>query len=82
MKTTLPDPSKMNNLLDKIIREFNLRNDAALARMLDIAPPVISKLRHGRTELSAAIVVRIHEATELPVSTIKKIAGLPVFVRQ
>ena len=35
-----------NRLLDTLIRHLNLKNDAALSRALEVAPPVISKIRH------------------------------------
>ena len=32
-----------NNLLDTLIKQLHLKNDAALSRALEVAPPVISK---------------------------------------
>jgi hypothetical protein len=37
-----------NRLLDTLIENLRLKNDAALSRALDVAPPVISKIRHHR----------------------------------
>jgi hypothetical protein len=37
-----------NNLLDTLIKHLHLKNDAALSRALEVAPPVISKIRHRR----------------------------------
>jgi hypothetical protein len=37
-----------DNLLDGIIARLRLKNDAALARALEVAPPLISKIRHRR----------------------------------
>ena len=31
-----------NHLLDSLIEKLNLKNDAALSRALEVAPPVIS----------------------------------------
>ena len=36
-----------NNVFDTVIKRFELKNDAALARQLGVAPPVISKCRKG-----------------------------------
>jgi hypothetical protein len=33
-----------NRVLDAIIRKLRLKNDAALSRVLEVAPPVISKI--------------------------------------
>jgi hypothetical protein len=37
-----------NHLLDILLGKMQLKNDAALSRMLEVAPPVISKIRHHR----------------------------------
>lgn len=37
-----------NNLLDSLIEKLHLKNDAALSRALEVAPPVISKIRLKR----------------------------------
>ena len=39
-----------NNLLDTLIKQLHLKNDAALSRALEVAPPVISKIRHRRLQ--------------------------------
>jgi hypothetical protein len=39
-----------NALIDVLIKTMSLKNDAALSRVLEVAPPVISKIRHGRLE--------------------------------
>ena len=41
-------PKINHRLFDDIIKEFALKSDAGLARFLDLAPPHISRLRHGR----------------------------------
>jgi len=68
---------KINQLLDHLIELGSLKNDAALCRVLQVAPPVISKLRHGTLPLGASLIIRAHEAFEISISDIKFIAGLP-----
>lgn len=68
---------KINNLLDHLIELGGLKNDAALARILEVAPPVLSKLRHGTLPLGASLIIRAHEAFEVSIADIKFIAGLP-----
>lgn len=65
-----------NTLLDWAIDKLNLRNDADLARKLSISPGVISKLRHGHLAVGPALLVKIHEATDVPTKELKKIAGM------
>ncbi len=64
----------MNHLIDYLLSEYNIRNDAALAHVLEVHPPTISKLRHGRMSLTAGVILKIHEAFDMPVKEIKRIA--------
>ena len=64
-----------NNLLDALITKMKLKNDAALARRLRVAPPVMSKLRHGRLSLGAVLLLRMHEETGLPIAHLRALAG-------
>jgi len=60
-----------NDLLDLVTEMVKARNDAQLARALGVAPPVISKTRHGRLPVGAALVIKIHEATKMTSREIK-----------
>lgn len=64
----------MDHLLDYLRREYKLRSDAALAERLEISQPVISKLRTGRINLTPSIILRIHDAFDIPIAKIKRIA--------
>lgn len=66
-----PDP-----LLDAVKVRLKLKNDAALSRLLDVAPPVISKLRHRRLPVSPALLLRIHDETGLPVDELRGLMGV------
>lgn len=66
-----------NQMLDKMIATLGMKNDAALARALEVAPPVLSKLRHGRLSFGCALVVRTHELTGWTIREIKGDLGLP-----
>lgn len=60
-----------NKFLNTLLERFMLKNDAALARALDVAPPVISKLRHGKLRIGDSMLVRVHELTDLPIREIR-----------
>lgn len=64
-----------NNLLDFMMENLKCKNDAALSRALDVAPPVISKIRHNRLPISAALLIKMHELTALPVRELREIMG-------
>jgi hypothetical protein len=51
-----------DNLLDSLIERLNLKNDAALSRALEVAPPVISKIRHRRLPVGASMLIRSGQA--------------------
>ena len=61
-----------NYLLDEIIRKLDLKNDAALARILEVAPPVISKIRHHTLPIGATILIRMHEVTDFSIRELRE----------
>jgi hypothetical protein len=66
-----------NPLFDTLIKKLKLKNDAALARKLDVTAPVISKIRHRTLRIGATMLVRMHEASELPVQELRNLMGKP-----
>ena len=48
--------------------KLKLQNDAALFRALEVASPVLSKLRHRRLPLGAPMLIRLHEESDLSVA--------------
>lgn len=52
-----------NKLLDAVIDKLGLKNDAALCRVIEVPPPVVSKLRHGRLPIGPSLLIRLHEET-------------------
>lgn len=71
----MPKQYDINNLLDTIIEALNLKNDAALARALTVAPPVISKLRHRRLPVGAGMLIRMHEVSRLEIRELRELMG-------
>jgi plasmid maintenance system antidote protein VapI len=63
--------NSVSDLLDYIIKEKQLKNDAALSRALEVSPPCISNLRKGTIKLGASYILNIHEYTGLSVKEIK-----------
>jgi hypothetical protein len=64
-----------NNLLNYLLQHRGLKNDAALSRWLQLAPPVISKLRHREREVSASMLICVHDQTGIPVRTLRDLMG-------
>ena len=67
-----------NKVLDAIIERLNLKNDAALSRALEVAPPVISKIRHRTLPIGATILLRMHEVSEFSIRELKGLMGVSV----
>jgi plasmid maintenance system antidote protein VapI len=58
-------------ILDVLKEKYDLKNDAAIAKALDIAPPIVSRIRNGKSNVSAEIILKIHETFGMPVADIK-----------
>lgn len=72
---TMPNTYDPNRLLDALIEKLRLKNDAALSRALEVAPPVISKIRHGRLPVGASMLIRMHEETGLSIAELRQLMG-------
>ncbi len=64
-----------NRLLNSLIEKLHLKNDAALSRALEVAPPVISKIRHRRLPVGASLLIRMHEVSELSIRDLRILMG-------
>lgn len=64
-----------NRLLDTLIQNMGLKNDAALSRLLEVAPPVISKVRHYRLPVGASLLIRMHEVSDLSIRDLRYLMG-------
>jgi hypothetical protein len=66
------DPS---HLLDTLRERMKLKNDAALSRALEVAPPVISKIRHRKLPVGASLLIRMHEVTDMSIRDLRDLMG-------
>jgi plasmid maintenance system antidote protein VapI len=60
-------------LLDAVKELYSIKNDAELSRTLDVPPPTISKIRSGKVNVSADMILRIHEYLGMPVADIRSL---------
>ena len=70
-QVTFNPDNLLNTLLDRLV----LKNDAALSRALEVAPPVISKIRHRRLPVGASLLIRMHEVSNLSVRELRDLMG-------
>jgi hypothetical protein len=66
-----------DNVLDAIIAKLKLKNDAALSRALEVAPPVISKIRHRTLPIGATILLRMHEVSDFSIRELRALMASP-----
>ena len=71
-----------NRLLDAIIARLRLKNDAALSRALEVAPPVISKIRHNTLPIGATLLLRMHEESNFSIRELRELMVKPREVEQ
>lgn len=63
-----------NKLLDTLIEKMQLKNDAQLCRALEVQPPIISKIRHGKLPVGATILLRMHEKSTMSIRELKDLS--------
>ena len=59
-----------NRLLDFLIEKTRAKNDLALSRKLDVAAPVLSKIRHRRMPVGATLLLRMHEICDVSIADV------------
>ena len=64
-----------NHLLDTLRDKMKLKNDAALSRALEVAPPVISKIRQRTLPVGASLLIRMHEVTQMSIRDLRDLMG-------
>lgn len=76
-RTDLPDLGSYdsNHLLDSILDQLHLPDDAALCEALEVDESVISDLREMRREVDAALLIRMHELTDISIVGLRNILG-------
>ena len=63
------------NFLNRLLGKMQLKNDAALARVLEVTPAVVSRIRNKRVPVSANLLLMIHETTEIAIPELRRMMG-------
>ncbi|RZT10181.1 hypothetical protein SAMN05216319_1366 [Duganella sp. CF402] len=73
----VPDEQEYSpaRLLDVLVARLRLKNDAALSRLLGVEAPTISKIRHKRLRVGAAMLLRMHEVSHLSIDELRALMG-------
>lgn len=64
-----------NRLLDALLTKLKLKNDAALSRVLDVNPPVLSKIRHRTLPVGASLIVRMQDVSNFSLKKMRALMG-------
>lgn len=60
-------------ILDELQKRFDIKNDRQLSIKLEVAPPVLSRIRNGKAKVSAEVMIAIHESFGLSIAEIKEL---------
>lgn len=74
----LNDPNyRPGRFVDWLVHEvFAVRTDAGLSEVLNVRPETFSNIRHRRKPIGPTMLIRVHDITGLPISELRRIAGL------
>jgi antitoxin component HigA of HigAB toxin-antitoxin module len=61
-------------LFDYLREMYGLKTDAELAHILGARTPMISRVRNGAMRITPALILAIHEQTNIPVAKIRELA--------
>ena len=70
----MQEPKNPNALLDHLRATGVGDTDYAIARKLNITPPVISRIRSGKKGFTPKIILAIYDATDLSIEQIRELA--------
>lgn len=63
------------SFLDRLEARLKLKNDAALARSLEVTPALLSRIRNRRMPISASLLLSIHESTQIAIGDLRRMMG-------
>jgi hypothetical protein len=66
--------STPHKLFDCIREMYNLKTDAELAHILSARTPMISKIRNRIIRITPALIIAVHEQTNIPIAKIKEMS--------
>lgn len=55
-----------------LMDQYGLKYDSELARVLGVAPPIVSKIRNRRLPIGPALLLRILELTDTSLSDLQR----------
>jgi plasmid maintenance system antidote protein VapI len=65
------DPDNSGLLFNVVLKRMGFSSDRMLADWFEIHGSTLSKIRHGRGEVSADMILQVHEGLGIPVKDIR-----------
>ena len=62
-------------LFERLCARLGVRSYSALGRVIGLSPSVVSKVRNRRLAISSEILLKIHDATDIPVKELRRWMG-------
>jgi len=63
---------KKHALIDYLIKSNKLKNDGALARLMDVKAPIISKYRNKKLKVGAPFILLVHDLFGIEIKEIRR----------
>ncbi len=64
-----------DHFLNRLLTRLHLKNDAALARVLEVTPAVVSRVRNKKAPVSANLLLTIHDLSEIAIPELRRMMG-------
>lgn len=61
-----------HKLFDHIKEFYKIKSDAALAHMLNLSTPELSRYRNGQKRIGARVILAVYDATKMPIEKIRE----------
>lgn len=61
-----------HKLFDHIKEYYKISSDAALAHMLGLSTPEMSRYRNDQKRIGAKVILAVYDATKMPIETIRE----------
>lgn len=63
---------KPHKLFDHIKEFYKIKSDAALANVLNLSTPELSRYRNEQKRIGARVILAVYDATKMPIEKIRE----------
>lgn len=66
--------TRPHRLFDHIRLAYKIQSDASLSQILEVSPSIISRIRSRKIKISAELILKIYDITDLPIQSIRELS--------